>query len=48
MVNVSKALLCEFRLSNPNSGVLDLKAYYRDANYFDETIKTLPEKPEQI
>ena len=48
MVNVSQALLREFRLSSPYSGVLDLKAYYRAAKYFDETIKMLPEKPEPI
>jgi len=48
MVNVSQVLLREFRQTNPNSGVLDLKAYFRAAKYFEETIKLLPEKPEPI
>jgi len=46
MVNVSQVLLREFRQTNPDSGVLDLKAYFRAAQYFEETIKMLPEKPE--
>ena len=48
MVNVSQVLLREFRQTNPDSGVLDLKAYFRAAKYFEETIKLLPEKPEPI
>jgi hypothetical protein len=48
MVNVSQALLCKFRQTSPKSGVLDLKAYFRAAKYFQETIKMLPEKPEPI
>ena len=48
MVNLSQVLLREFRLSNPDSGILDLKAYFRAAKYFEETIKMLPEKPEPI
>lgn len=48
MVNVSQVLLREFRRTNPDSGVLDLKAYFRAAKYFEETIKLLPEKPEPI
>jgi len=48
MVNVSQALLQEFRRSNPKSGVLDLKAYFRAAKYFEVTIKMLPQKPEPI
>jgi len=46
MVNLSHVLLREFRLSNPNSGIIDLKAYFRAAKYFEETIKLLPQKPE--
>jgi putative transposase len=46
MVNVSQVLLREFRQTNPDSGVLDLKTYFRAAKYFEETIKMLPEKPE--
>ena len=48
MVNLSQVLLHEFRQTNPDSGVLDLKAYFRAAKYFEETIKMLPEKPEPI
>lgn len=48
MVNLSQVLLREFRETNPDSGVIDLKAYYRAAKYFEETIKMLPEKPEPI
>jgi IS4 transposase len=48
MVNVSQVLLREFRQTNPDSGILDLKAYFRAAKYFQETIKMLPEKPKPI
>jgi len=49
MVNVSQTLLREFRQTYPeNSGVLDLRAYFRAAKYFEETIKMLPQKPEPI
>ena len=48
MVNVSQVLLAEFRKTNPQSNVLDLKAYCRAARYFQEMIKILPEKPEPI
>jgi len=46
MVNLSKVLLREFRKVHPDSGILDLKAYFRAAKYFEETIKMLPQKPE--
>src|SRR3989304_2690909 len=48
MVNLSQALLREFRQTHPESGVLDLKAYFRAAKYFENTIKMLPQKPEPI
>lgn len=48
MVNVSQVLLGEFRQTNPDSSILDLKSYYRAVKYFEETIKLLPEKPESI
>jgi putative transposase len=48
MVTLSQALLREFRQFSPESGVLDLKAYFRAAKYFEETIKMLPQKPEPI
>ncbi len=48
MVNLSQVLLREFRANQSESGVLDLKAYFRAAKYFEETIKMLPQKPEPI
>jgi hypothetical protein len=48
MVNLSQVLLREFRKVHPDSGILDLKAYFRAAKYFEETIKMLPKKPEPI
>ena len=48
MVNLSQVLLRQYRQSNPESGIIDLKAFYRAAKYFEETIKLLPEKPEPI
>jgi hypothetical protein len=48
MVNVSQVVLAAFRKSNPQSSVLDLKAYCRAARYFEETLKMLPKKPEPI
>lgn len=46
MVNLSQVLLRHFRQTQPDSGILDLKAYFRAAKYFEETIKMLPKKPE--
>jgi hypothetical protein len=46
MANLSQVLLREFRKGHPDSGILDLKAYFRAAKYFEETIKMLPIKPE--
>ena len=46
MVNLSQALLRDFRITHPDSGILDLKAFFRAAKYFEETIKLLPQKPE--
>ena len=48
MVNISQVLLREFRQTYRESGILDLKAYFRAAKYFEETIKMLPQKPEPI
>ena len=48
MVNLSQALLRDFRHTHPDSGILDLKAFFRAAKYFEETIKMLPQKPEPI
>jgi len=46
MVNLSQVLLRQFRRAHPDSGILDLKAYFRAAKYFEETIKMFPQKPE--
>ena len=46
MVNLSLVLLRDFRHTHPDSGILDLKAFFRAAKYFEETIKLLPQKPE--
>ena len=48
MVSLSQVLLRDFRQTHPHSGTLDLKAYFRAAIYFQETIKMLPQKPEPI
>lgn len=48
MVNLSQMLLRDFRQTHPDSGILDLKAYFRAAKYFQEIIKMLPQKPEPI
>ncbi len=48
MVNLSQVLLRELRRTLPESSILDLKAYFRAAKYFEETIKMLPQKPEPI
>ncbi len=48
MVNLSQVLLRDLRQTFPESSILDLKAYFRAAIYFQETIKMLPQKPEPI
>ncbi|MBD2564837.1 transposase [Nostoc linckia FACHB-391] len=48
MVNLSHHLLSDFRLLNPDSGIIDLKAYYRGFRYVREMLKMLPEIPEPI
>jgi len=46
MVDVSQVLMCQYRQDDPNFSVLDLKAYYRGCRYVTETIKMLPQKPD--
>ena len=46
MVDVSQVLMCKYRQSDPNFSILDLKAYYRGYRYVTETIKMLPQKPD--
>lgn len=48
MANLSQVLLYDLRQTIPESSILDLKAYFRAAKYFQETIKRLPQKPEPI
>lgn len=48
MVNFSTALAEPFRQQNPDFSVLDLKSQYRGYRYASETIKMLPEKPDDI
>ncbi|MEJ6487577.1 IS4 family transposase, partial [Nostoc punctiforme UO1] len=48
MVNLSHHLLSDFRQHNPDSGTIDLKAYYRGFRYVREMLKMLPEIPEPI
>ena len=46
MVNFSHQLLADFRNTNPEAGLIDLKAHYRGRLYLDEAIKMLEKKPE--
>jgi len=48
MVNLSHHLLSDLGQHNPNSGIIDLKAYYRGFQYVREMLKMLREKPEPI
>jgi putative transposase len=48
MVNFSSVLLRRYRENNPNFSVLDLKSHYRGCRYASETIKLLPQKPDDI
>jgi hypothetical protein len=47
MVDVSQVLMCKYRQDDPNFSILDLKAYYRGYRYVTETIKMLPQKPDE-
>jgi putative transposase len=48
MVNLSQLLMCDFRQTDPDFGVLDLKSYYRGCRYATELLKMLPKKPDDI
>ena len=48
MVNLSQVLKCDFRQTDPDFGVLDLKSYYRGCKYATEMLKILPQKPDDI
>ena len=47
MVNLSQVMLIAYRKQNPEFSVRDLKAQFRARRYLSETIKMLPETPEQ-
>jgi putative transposase len=47
MVNVSQFLMCCYRKDDPDFSILDLKAYYRGYRYVTETIKILPNLPDE-
>lgn len=48
MVNLSQVLMCDFRQTDPDFGILDLKSYYRGCKYATEMLKILPQKPDDI
>jgi hypothetical protein len=48
MANLSQLLLRRFQKTNPDFGILDLKAHYHGYRYALETIKMLPKKPGDI
>lgn len=48
LVNLSEKQLQDWTSGSPNSGILDLKCYYRGLKYAKETIKMLLKKPEPI
>lgn len=48
MVNLSQVLICDFRQTDPDFGVLGLKSYYRGCEYATEMLKILPQKPDDI
>jgi len=46
-VDLSQVLMCKYRNDDPDFSVLDLKACYRGYRYVMETIKLLPQIPDQ-
>jgi len=46
MVDVSQVLMCDYRQDDTKFSVLDLKANFRGYRYVMETIKMLPQKPD--
>ena len=47
MVSLSAVLLPEARRTDSQCSVLDLKAWYRGSKYVSETLKLLPEQPDE-
>jgi putative transposase len=48
MVNMAYRLRADIHARDPHYSVLDLKADWRGAQYVEETIQRLPEKPEPV
>ncbi len=48
MTNVSAKLMEDYRCQIPDYSVIDLKSHYRGLKYMNETLKILPQKPEDI
>ena len=48
MTNVSAKLMEDYRCQIPDYSVIDLKSHYRGLKYTIETLKILPQKPEDI
>ncbi len=48
MVNLSRALVVDFRKAHPGFSVNDLKAHYRGRKYVEEVLKLLPQQAEPI
>jgi putative transposase len=47
MVHLSQMLMCRYRNDDPDFSILELKAYYKGYRYVIETIKILPQIPDQ-
>ena len=48
MTNVSAKLMENYRCQIPDYSVIDIKSHYRGLKYTIETLKILPQKPEDI
>jgi putative transposase len=48
MTSLSHHQLLDFRQHNPDSGIIDLKAFYGGFRYVREISKMLPEMPDPI
>jgi putative transposase len=48
VVNPSQLLMCDFRQTDPDFGLFDLKSYYRGYRYATELLKILPKKLDAI
>jgi hypothetical protein len=47
MVSLSQVLLERYHSNDPSMSVLDLKTHFRGFRYVVETIKMLPQKPDE-